>query len=263
MRDKYLKVLMFITVIAILIVVNTTQCKNVIRVTVLDVSHTVMTSAHFLFYNFASGIYKLTDFVQVYREREQLNREISDLRFKLIQYDESKEENKRLRLLLNFQEKNELQGISAQVIGRDMSPFSDYIVINRGKSDYVDIGMVLISHEGLVGHIISAGMNHARAMLVGDMKARVCAIVQDTREAGIIEGTPTNLLKLRHLNIASTVKVGDTIITSGFGDIYPKGIPIGRVEMIATEKNNLSLYALIRPFVDFSKLEEVLCLKKG
>ena len=69
-------------------------------------------------------------------------------------------------------------------------------------------------------------------------------------------------LKMSYLNLTSNAKVGDTVITSGFGGIYPKGIPIGIISIIGTEKNGLHLFAKIKPFVDFSKLEEVLCLKK-
>jgi rod shape-determining protein MreC len=262
MRNKYLNAFFFIGLIAILLVINTSNAHNVIRSSVLDVSEGVLSTVNFFFYNFANGITKLKDSIDLYKEKERLSLEVAELRSKVIQFDEIKRENERLRLLLDFEAQNDFDGVSAQVIGRDMSPFSDFIIINKGKKDGVDIGVVLISHEGLVGHIVSAGGHHARAILLSDSKARVSAIVQDTREAGILEGTPMNLLKLKHLDISSTAKVGDVIVTSGFGDIYPKGIPIGQVETIGNEHNKLSLYALISPYVEFSKLEEVLCLKK-
>ncbi|MBN1493900.1 MAG: rod shape-determining protein MreC [Candidatus Omnitrophica bacterium] len=262
MRNKYVNALFFIALIAILLVINTTNAKDAIRTTALDISEGFLSTANFLFFNFSSGITKLKESVDVYKEREHLRLENSRLKTQLIKFEEMSRENERLRSLLNFEGQIDFGGISAQVIGRDMSPFSDFIIINRGKKDNIDIGTVLMSHEGLVGHVVSAGENHARAILLSDNKARVSAIIQDTREAGILEGTPMSLLKLKRLDITSSVKVGDVVITSGFGDIYPKGIPIGRVEQIGNESNNLSLYALVRPFVEFAKLEEVLCLRK-
>ena len=68
---------------------------------------------------------------------------------------------------------------------------------------------------------------------------------------------------MKYLDINSKSKIGDTVITSGLGGIYPKGIPIGTITSISTDTNGLHLVALIKPFVDFSKLEEVLCLKKS
>lgn len=261
MHNKYLNIIFFVGVIAILLVINTSNAQNVIRSSILDTSEGVLSSANFIFYNFANGITKMKDSVDLYKEKERLSVEVAELRSKVIQFDEITRENERLRLLLDFEAQNDFDGVSAQVIGRDMSPFNDFVIINKGTKDGVDVGVVLISHEGLVGHVVSAGDHHARAILLSDSKARVSAIVQDTREAGILEGTPMSLLKLKHLDISSTVKVGDIIVTSGFGDIYPKGIPVGRVETIGNERNKLSLYALVSPFVEFSKLEEVLCLK--
>jgi len=135
------------------------------------------------------------------------------------------------------------------------------IIINRGKEDSVDVGTTLISYDGLVGHAIFVGKNHAKCLLITDVKARVCAISQESRDAGIIEGTATHLLKLKHLDMNAKIAIGDVVITSGFGGIFPKGIPIGVVEMIGTETDNLYLYALVKPYTNFSKLEEVLCLK--
>ncbi len=261
MRNQHLNVLFLVGLIAILIIINNTSTKDVIRTSVLDTVEGLLSSVNYFFFNFASGLDKIKGSIEVYKEKERLELETADLKARLIQFNEFKSENERLRALLQFQAANSLDGVSAQVIGRDMSSFSDFVIVNRGKKDGVDVGTVLISHQGLVGHVVSAGENHARALLLSDTKARVPALVQETREAGIVEGTPTAFLKLRYLATTSSVKVGDVVVTSGFGDIYPKGIPIGKIEVIATEPNNMSVFALVRPYVDFSKLEEILCLR--
>lgn len=261
MKNKYPNFLFVIALLFALVAINTTGGRDVIRRFVFDVSRPILVSANFFFYNCVSGVRRFADVVEGYKEHESLKQEVQDLRFQLVRFEEVKKENERLKALVNFQKDNELAGISAEIIGRDMSAFSDHIILNQGKADGVNMGTVLISHEGLVGHVVSVGEHHARALLMTDIKARVCVVVQESREAGVVEGTPGGLLKLKHLNINSSIKVGDVVVTSGFGDIYPKGIPVGKVAIIATEKNNLSLYALVKPFVDFSKLEEVLCLR--
>ena len=260
-KDKFLKIFYLILFLAFLIFINNTNLQTNIRVWFLDASQKFLATTHFLFFHFSGGLEKIGELVDVYREKEKLNQEVSELKLKLIRYEEAKIENERLRALLQFQSKNQLEGKSAQIIGRDLQAISDVVIINQGKKDGVDVGTVLISHEGLVGHVIIAGENHAKALLITDVKTRVSAVSQETRDVGIIEGTPTHLLKFKNVNMNATLKIGDIVITSGFGDIFPKGIPIGRVEMIGTEQDNLYLYALVKPFVNFSKLEEVLCLE--
>ena len=152
---------------------------------------------------------------------------------------------------LIFETETSFKESTAKFIGRDLQAISDVIILDRGKTDGIDIGTVLISHKGLVGHVILAGRTHAKVLLISDIKARVSAMVQETRDVGIIEGTPTTLLRLKNVTMDATMKIGDVVITSGFGDIFPKGIPIGVIEMIGTEPSNLYLYALVRPFVNF------------
>ena len=71
------------------------------------------------------------------------------------------------------------------------------------------------------------------------------------------------MLKMTYLDHNSKIQIGDMIVSSGFGGIYPKGIPIGRVQLIGEEKNHLALYAMVEPFVSFSKLEEFLCVSSS
>lgn len=262
MQSKYAKAVGIVLLIVFLVVINNTAIKETIRTSCLDLSRGILSATHFVFYNFTTGLSKLGDLTRIYGERDRLRRRVAALEYDLIEYEEVKRENSRLKALLDLKAHNELTGISAEVVGRDMSPYTNYIIINRGTSDGVGEGTVLINHEGLVGQVVSAGQYHARAMLITDEKERVCVMTQESREAGILEGTSSSLLKMRHLDVTAHIAIGDVVVTSGFGDVFPKGIPVGTVEMIATESNNISLYAVVKPFADVSKLEEVLCLKK-
>ena len=81
-----------------------------------------------------------------------------------------------------------------------------------------------------------------------------------TRDVGLIEGLGSSNLKMTYLDRNSDTQVGDVILSSGLGGIYPKGIPIGKVELVGGDKDHASLFAMVKPFVSFSKLEEVLCV---
>jgi len=259
-RGKFFKILYVVPFLLLLIVINNRNIRETVRGWTLDLTQSFFSGVSIAAHLFSDGLQKIGESVDIYKERDSQQIEITRLKSELIHFEETKIENRRLRALLDFQNKNELKGKSALIVGRDISSINDIIVINRGENDDVGVGTVLISHQGVVGHVVSAGKIHSKALLITDLKARVCAIIQETRDAGIIEGTTAHLLKLKHLSLNASLKIGDTVLTSGFGDIFPKGLPIGVVRMLGTEPDNLHLYALIEPFVDFSKLEEVLCL---
>ena len=193
-------------------------------------------------------------------ENETLKTEIEKLKSELLDLDETKHRISRLESLLKLKQTFIKRGLAAQVIGRDPSHWTQFVVINKGTHDGVRKNTVLINADGLVGKVVVAGAYSARAILLIDPEARASAMNQRTRDVGLIEGTGSLMLKMTYLDRQSNIQIGDMIMTSGLGGIYPKGIPIGKVELVGNEKNNLSLYASVKPFASFAKLEEVLCI---
>lgn len=173
---------------------------------------------------------------------------------------EIKQENIRLKKLLQFKDSHPKKTISAQVISRDISNWSYYAVINKGYQDGVREDMAIVTGEGLVGKVVNVGTNSARVILLIDSESRVSSLVQETREVGLIEGTGGPFLKMTYLDLHTQAALGQTVISSGYGGIYPKAIPIGEIVQIGEDKNKLSSYAMVRPYPSFSKLEEVLCV---
>jgi rod shape-determining protein MreC len=135
------------------------------------------------------------------------------------------------------------------------------IVINRGTSDGVKPEMAVITHQGLVGSVVEASPNSAKVELLLDPRSSIGTLVQrpESRVAGIIQGDPSNPMVPRMVNIPRNADIveGDTIVTSGFGGIYPKGIIVGRVNQIENDGGGLLKYAVLEPAVDFQKLEDV------
>ena len=262
MKNRYLSVILIIFVLPLLLIINATPFYSHIRNIVSTISKPVFESSHFLFFNLTEGAQRLINYAEIVRMNEQLRSEVFRLQGIQINIAELKAENSRLRDLLNFKQSLKQEHISTQIIGRDVSLWSNWIILNFGYRDGATKDMPIIAPGGLVGKIVSVGNFTARAILIIDHRSKVSALIQQSREMGIIAGTGNGLLKMSYLNLDSIAKVGDTVITSGFGGIYPKEIPIGTVSIIGKEKNGLHLFAKIKPFVDFSKLEEVLCLKK-
>ncbi len=193
-------------------------------------------------------------------ENHMLRAELGELKNQLTQIDETKKENARLKSLLALKENSTYRSLAARTIAHDPSHWTQYIVINKGAAQGVSRDTVLVHSEGLVGKVVSAGTNSARAILLIDHESRVSAINEVSRDVGLIEGTGTPYLKMTYLDKSAKIQVGDTISSSGLGGIYPKGIPIGQVHMIGEDEDHEGIYAVVKPFVPFSKLEELLCI---
>lgn len=194
-------------------------------------------------------------------KNRELEERLASVNADLIKAQELKEENKRLLALLKLKQESEFKTIAARVIGRDPSHWSLFIMLNRGKQDGVFEDSALLSPEGLVGKVVSSGPRSSRAILLTDRQSRASALNQRTRDAGLIEGTGSFLLKMTFLDRGADIQVGDTIISSGLGEVYPKGIAIGRVQSVEEDESHLGLFAVVKPFVAFAKLEEVLCVR--
>jgi len=203
---------------------------------------------------------RIGEYHQVHEENQILKKALEEEKNKTVIETEILQENARLRKLLGFKKEISREVVPAQIIARDISYWSRWIVLDKGIEDGVVPGMILVNDEGLIGRVISAGKHLSRAILIIDGESRVSVIVQTTRDTGLLEGKGDNPPLIRLLPLESKIDAGDAVITSGLGGSYPKGIPVGQIGEISLDRDGLHLNATLKPFVDFNKLEEVLCL---
>lgn len=220
---------------------------------VLETSHAVSSA-------FRQTGERVVQFWDLYAHHQALTARVEELEGKLVEMGELKKENERLRGLLEFKKESPFKTIPVRVIGRDLAPWRKTILIDKGSSNGIKKRMALVNAQGLVGRVIEVGPFTARAILLLDPESRVSVLFQESRDLAVAEGDGSSWLHGTHINRESLVKVGDRVLTSGLGGVYPKGIAVGTVEMVGTEKEGLELFASVRPFVQFSKLEEVLCI---
>lgn len=181
---------------------------------------------------------------------------------------ELQKENERLRSTLDFEEKSDMTLLAAEVIARDPSQWFKTITLNRGAHHGIYREMAVITPQGLVGMVSSVSRFSCQVMLITDPRLSAHTLVQRSREPGVfgvIEGSPDDYFGLKMVNLppSANIQPGDTIITSGMGGIFPKGLPVGIVEEVGMEPSGLARYALVRPFVNFDRLEEVIIVLKG
>jgi rod shape-determining protein MreC len=207
----------------------------------------------------------LRSYQDLVQENKELKKEIAQLKNEVNALTEAQLENVRLRQLLKMQEslKQGWQSIPAKVIARDTSNWYHSVTINRGLEDGLEKDMAVINQDGLVGRVISVSRNSAEVLLILDKDGAVGCMVQLSRTPGVVEGVdrPRGFLRMIHIPQDAELKENQIVVTSGLGGIFPSGLRIGYVTSITVEPNGLMKQALVSPFVDFNRLEEVLVLK--
>ena len=202
------------------------------------------------------------DVMTVHEQNKQLRVEVEQLRAQNLEASEFAAENQRLRALLDYKDAaKQFDLLAARVIGRESATWTSMVVINRGLADGLAVDMAVVTSMGLVGHLSEVGLNSSKVQLILDPRSSVGTLVQrpESRVAGIVEGDMNNPTMPRMVNIPkdADVQVGDVIVTSGFGGVYPKGIVVGHVKEVKNDEGGLLKYGVLETTVNFQKLEDV------
>ena len=228
---------------------------------------TVVSPLQKIVYNINSRVKETVDFFlnfsEVKLENEQLKQKNAELANELIEYESLKDEVERLREALNFTEsRSNYNYVGVNIIGYSGSSLSDGYIIDKGSNDGIAKNMVVVSYKGLVGKVTKVSSNFAVVQSILNENIAVAVMDQQTRDAtGVLQGLSdkkdTNMTVVYNLPIDSDVKEGDIIITSGLGKIYPKEIPVGTVISVQEDNVKVMKSAVVEPFVNFNKLEEL------
>lgn len=182
------------------------------------------------------------------RENESL-RQYRDAAYRL------EAENLSLRTLLNYQPAMSYSFLTARVIGDNSGAFVRSLAINLGAANGVRDGQAVVGGKGLVGRIVQTGDRSARILLVTDLNARIPVMLESTRHRAILGGDNTAQPRLLYLEHEGDVKVGDRVVTSGHGGMFPAGIPVGIVASVGEPGGETTVR--VQPIEDFSRIEYV------
>lgn len=203
------------------------------------------------------------NFSTVKAENKSLADENAKLKQKLLEYSDLKAQNDELRKVLKFKDsRDDYNYIATNIIGYSGGNILDGYIVDKGKNDGIEKGMIVIAANGLVGQVTSVASNWSIIKSILNENVAVSVKVDSTKEnTGILRGyresDGTSVCKVENLPMDSNIKVGDKIVTSGLGQIYPKDIMIGKVESVEEDKVNVMKNAVVKPNVDFNKLEEL------
>jgi len=206
--------------------------------------------------------------VGVQEENRRLRAELSACQRRNYSLTEQAIENDRLRRLLNFRLQDEIKDyVPAQVIGQDLSGINRTITINKGSSDGIRPRMAVITYDSaLVGQILdeagsAIGAHSCQVLLITDRRSRVDVAVQrpESRAKGILAGRPEREeVELLYADRLSDIRQGDLLVSSGYGGIFRKGWPAGRVVEVRHQPDLFYPRVLVEPVAQFSQLEEVM-----
>src|SRR4051794_37146222 len=196
------------------------------------------------------------DNLALLEENRKLLNSIASLR-------ETQQENLRLRKLLHFEEKFNIQSVTARVIAKDVSTEFRSLRLNRGEDAGIRRNMAVVTDEGIVGRVLRTTRNTADVVTILDLLSAVDSIVERSRARGIVEGLIDDACQLKFVLRTDDIQLGDILISSGLGGIFPKGVAVGTVSKINRKSFGITQEVEVHPSVDFSKLEEVLVVLNG
>jgi rod shape-determining protein MreC len=210
--------------------------------------------------NFVSTIQRVRDMAA---ENADYRDEVAQLQSQLVHMRELEVENQDLRNLLSMKERTGPGAlVPVQVIARDDTPYVQAITIDRGSNDGVKQDAVVISNQGLVGHVERVDLTSSKVRLINDLNSSVSVRLQtESRTTGVLRGqSQGNMMVIAYIPQTDVVAPGDIVLTSGLGGMYPEGLVVGKVAQVQRKDADPFQDAVIQPAVEMDKLERLYVL---
>lgn len=199
--------------------------------------------------------------VGVRQKNAVLQTRLEEYAQKEVRYQEALQALTRLETLLELTRQVAQPIIGARVIAYDPSLWSRCAMLDQGKNQGVRQGMPVLAPEGIVGRVVESYPHYSKVMLIVDRNSGADAMVQRTRVRGILQGKGGNRCSLDYVPKNADVQLGDLVLASGLGGIYPKGLVFGKVTAVNKKNPGAFQEVEVTPAMDLSTLEEVLVVK--
>lgn len=195
------------------------------------------------------------------RENGELKARITELEGQLLSRAEQAAENDRLHDLLKLAVPEEAKPITvSRVIGRNPDNWHQRLVLDKGTTSGVVADAVVADRKGLIGKVTATGPNVALVALLTDPVTAVGVLNTRTRSSGVVQGQGDRWPLLRYMEQPEKWRVGDHLVTSGLGGVYPKGLPVGRIVKLKSDQETYFPELRVETTVGLDRLEEVLLL---
>jgi rod shape-determining protein MreC len=203
------------------------------------------------------------EYRSVAAENRNLREKLVETSTTLAMYEEAARENVRLRSVLGFEPPAGYSLIPAEIVSVSGEYIPMSAVINKGSSDSLRVDQPVINQQGLIGRISSVSANNAVVQLLTDPANRVAARIAESREMGIIKYSAGSGMMLDNFPIGGDIKVGDLLLSSGLGGVYPSGLKVGTVEEVELPEHEVFAKIKVKPAVNFYSIDELFILKEA
>ena len=201
------------------------------------------------------------DLARLRQRNSEMEVEVSRMQTEIIVLKQQISETRVLSALVDFARvQPENRYLAATAIGRDPSPFLEYVIINRGSDDGLRRGMPVVTQQGLIGRVAAVTADAARVQLITDPASNINVKLEPSGAQAVIRGEVSGEISLAMIPQSAPVEIGDLILTSGLGGNYPANILIGQVTGVRRRETDLFQSASVQPVVDFNQLEIVLII---
>jgi rod shape-determining protein MreC len=255
-------VIVFAVVSLLLMVLDRAEALGPLHLVVQQLTTPVQRVVDGTATQFGLAISTLQDLGTLRDENARLTREVEDLRARVVRLQEAEIENRGLREQLGFKQAYPAYDLlPVEVVGRDPSNYLQYLVLDKGTSDGVRAGSVVVVPQGLLGRVVEAGINFSRVLLVTDASSSVNVLLQSSRATGVASGQLGGSLVVKYIPQGELVSQGDVVLTSGLGGNFPKGLIVGRVTQVRQKDIELFQEAVVEPLMDVGRLEVVYVIR--
>ena len=188
----------------------------------------------------------------------ELKQENERLSARNVELEEAEKTAQRLQELLDIRSSNNLQSIAARVISGSTDSWTDSVTIDKGSAAGISAGMPVVDQTGAIGQVLSCSATTSTVRLITDEQSSVSAMLQVSRAQGMLQGSIDGTLHLQYIRTDQTVSVGDIVVTSGLGGVFPKGLPIGKVSAVESSPSSSYYEITVEPFGHPENFEEIL-----
>ncbi|TBR21114.1 MAG: rod shape-determining protein MreC [Candidatus Nitrosotenuis sp.] len=207
-----------------------------------------------------AGYHRYFYLIDTAEQNEKLLRMYHEQAFKNNQLREELKKYRRVDEMVTFSPVSLDNAVLAEVAAWDATNIARTMVINRGEEQGLREEMIVLTRLGLVGRLVAVAPNASRVLLITDARSAVDCYVQRTRTRCVVVGQNRKRCDILYLPVNANVKVGDTLISTGLGGVYPAGLPVGRIISLDVGSSKLFFKAEMAPTADLEHLEEVMVI---
>ena len=204
---------------------------------------------------------RLTSRQALIAENEQLTNRLLLMSEKFQRFEVLERENAQLRRLLDAPVRQDMRKMVAELMAVDNTPYSQQIVINKGAIDGVFLGQAILDERGIVGQVMEVGTTNSRVLLISDVTHSIpVRSVRNNARFIASGGGVIDELFLEHVAHSTDVEVGDVLVSSGLGDVFPEGYPVAEVTEVVRDESRPFAQVTVLPLARLNRLKYLLIL---